>query len=216
MNGPPTLRRRRALVLALAVLGLAACRRGPRLAALPSGATVLALGDSITFGTGAPADGSYPAALARLTGWQVVNAGVPGHVSAQALERLPGLLQAHAPSLLLLSIGGNDLLRRLPEAELRAHIRQMVALARDAGTEVVLIAVPRPSVAGAVTGLLSDHPLYAELADELTLPLHAGGWSRVLGDAGLRSDAIHANAAGYETFARGLADTLRSLGLLGP
>ena len=61
---------------------------------------------------------------------------------------------------------------------------------------------------------MSDHPLYAKLADELKLPLHAGGWATVLGDEKLRADQIHANAAGYRAFAEGLAATLRSTGLL--
>ena len=59
-----------------------------------------------------------------------------------------------------------------------------------------------------------DHPLYARLADELKLPLHANGWAMVLGDETLRADQIHANAAGYRAFAEGLAATLRNTGLL--
>lgn len=205
---------RRAWLAAGAVLLLAACNSEPRGTALAPGATVLALGDSITFGTGAPPHASYPAVLAQLTGWNVVNAGVPGDVSAQALERQPALLQQHAPALVLLSIGGNDFLRQLPEAQTREHIRQTVAQAKASGAQVLLVAVPRPSMAGALIGSLSDHPLYEELAQELKQPLHARGWARVLSDADLRSDAIHANAAGYEAFARGLAETLRERGLL--
>lgn len=205
---------RRVLLALSAAVWLTACGNEPKGMALAPGATVLALGDSITFGTGAPPEASYPAVLAQLTGWNVVNAGVPGNVSAQALERQPGLLQQHAPALVLLSIGGNDFLRQMPEAQTREHIRQTVAQARAAGAQVLLVAVPRPSAASALIGSLSDHPMYEDLARELGLPLHAKGWSRVLSDASLRSDAIHANAAGYETFARGLADTLRERGLL--
>lgn len=207
------LNRRALLTLGAAAL-LAACGKTPQGAALAPGATVLALGDSITYGTGAPPEASYPAVLAGLTGWNVINAGVPGNVSAQALERQPDLLQQHAPALVLLSIGGNDFLRQLPEAETREHIRQTVAQARAAGAQVLLIAVPRPSMASALIGSLSDHPMYEELAQELDLPMHAKGWSQVLSDSSLRSDTIHANAAGYAAFARGLADTLRSRGLL--
>jgi acyl-CoA thioesterase I len=61
---------------------------------------------------------------------------------------------------------------------------------------------------------LSDHPVYAQLANELKLPLHAGGWARVLGDEALKSDNIHANAAGYQVFAQGLAATLHAVGML--
>lgn len=212
-TGPMQWQRRHWL---LACAALAGCSRRPALRADPvaPGATVLALGDSLTHGTGATPDTAYPAVLAALTGWQVLNAGVPGDTSAQALQRLPALLQEHTPALVLLSIGGNDFLRRLPEADTRANLRALCTAVRAGGAQLLLIAVPRPSVAAAFTGSLTDHPLYGELADELKLPLHRQGWSEVLANAALRSDDIHANAAGYAQFARNLLATLRATGLL--
>lgn len=183
---------------------------------VPAGATVLALGDSITHGTGAPPGAAYPAVLASLTGWNVVNAGVPGHTSAQALQRLPGLLAEHRPALVIVSIGGNDLLRRQDETALRDNLRRILAAVREAGAQALLVAVPRPTLAARITGSLDDHPLYAEIAAEAAVPLHAAGWSAVLADERLKSDAIHGNAAGYETFARGLLGTLQAAGLLAP
>ena len=220
---PPTARpamMRRRLVLASGLAGLlpllgAGCSRAPvRGQPVPAGARALALGDSLTYGTGAPADAAYPAVLARLTGWDVVNAGVPGDTTAQALARTPGLLDEHRPALVLLGIGGNDLLRRQDEGAARANIERIVQAARGAAAQVLLIAVPRPTVAARVTGSLSDHPMYAEIAQAQALPLHADGWSQVLADERLRADAIHANAAGYERFAQGLLATLRAAGLL--
>jgi lysophospholipase L1-like esterase len=209
----------RALAAALAIGGaaaLAACGRGetPRGTAVPPGATVLALGDSLTAGTGATAETAFPARLAAATGWNLVNAGVPGHTAAQALERLPALLAEHRPALVIVSIGGNDLLRRMDEGALREQLRRILVLVREAGAQGVLVAVPRPTVAARLTGSLADHPLYAEVAKEAGVPLHAEGWSRVLGDAALRSDEIHANAAGHEVFSRGLVKALREAGLL--
>jgi acyl-CoA thioesterase I len=214
-----TARIRPALLLALAApLWLAACGRDPPLPAgraVPPGATVLALGDSLTFGTGASPETAYPSVLATLTGWAVINAGIPGHTSAQALERLPALLAEHRPALVIVSIGGNDLLRRQDETALRDHLRRTLAAVREAGAQALLVAVPRPTLAARVTGSLDDHPLYAEVAREATVPLHAEGWSTVLADDRLKSDAIHANAAGYEAFARGLLGTLQASGFAG-
>ncbi|HEY8357147.1 MAG TPA: GDSL-type esterase/lipase family protein [Ramlibacter sp.] len=206
---------RRSLLLALfATVALAACGRKAKLAPVPAGSTVLALGDSITWGTGAAREASYPAVLAQLTGWNVVNAGVPGDTSAGALERLGGLLREHEPRLVLVSIGGNDFLRRLPPAETRANIRAICVQAAAAGAQVLLVAVPEANALAAIARSLGDHTMYAELAGELKLPLHAGGWSRVLSDPALRSDTIHANAQGYGEFARGVAQTARELGWL--
>nr|WP_298208400.1 GDSL-type esterase/lipase family protein [Acidovorax sp.] len=200
--------------LAASLAPLAACGRKPVHAqAVPPGATVLALGDSLTSGVGASADTAYPAVLQRLTGWEVVNGGVSGDTSAQALDRLSGLLQKHRPALVIVSIGGNDFLRRQNTAATRANILSICAQARTSGAQVLLVAVPELSLMAAV-GKLNDHALYEEIADELKLPLHANGWSSVLADASLRSDQIHANAAGYARFAQGLVDTLKDTGLL--
>jgi acyl-CoA thioesterase-1 len=204
---------RRHWLLACAALALAACNRSSKLSALPAGAPVLALGDSITYGTGAPSEASYPAVLARLTGWSIVNAGVPGDTSQAALARLPALLQEHAPRLVLVSIGGNDFLRGVQAAETRANVLTICRQSAAAGAQVLLVAVPAFSMLAAATRSLSDHPLYEEVAGELKIPLHASGWAQVLGDESLRADPIHANARGYEVFAQGLAQTLKKVGL---
>ena len=209
--------RRRVLLatLALPAVLLVGCGKkavtGRKLAA---GATVLALGDSITFGIGASAETSYPTVLAKLTGWNVINAGVSGDTSAQALARLPALLLEHAPPLVLVSIGGNDFLRRLPESETRANIQKICELSLASGAQVLLVAIPRFSASAAITGALSDHPMYEDIAQSLKLPLHAQGWSTVLSNAALKSDQIHANAQGYEQFARGLLASVQAAKLL--
>ena len=84
---------------------------------------------------------------------KVVNAGVPGETSAQGLARLPGVLDEVKPKLLLLCHGGNDFLRRMDESQARANIRSMIALARDRGIAVVLLATPKPSLPPSVPTL---------------------------------------------------------------
>lgn len=208
------LTRRGFALAALGAAALAGCGRKKSLAeAVPPGSTVLALGDSLTYGTGASPETSYPAVLAELTGWNVVNAGVPGDTSAQALARLPALLEEHQPRLVIVSIGGNDFLRKLPEADTRANVHAACQQAMDAGAQVLLVAVPRASVAAAL-GQMTDHALYAEVARDLKLPLQRQGWGEVLSQRDLRSDQVHANAKGYAQFARSLQGTAVAAGLL--
>ncbi|MBN9341780.1 MAG: arylesterase [Comamonadaceae bacterium] len=210
-----SLPRRRLLALLPATALLAACgKRAPKARPIATGSTVLALGDSLTSGVGADAATAYPAVLQALTGWQVVNGGVSGDTTAQALARLPALLEAHRPQLVIVGIGGNDFLRQMSAAAAKDNIRAICRAATAAGAQVMLVAVPQFSLLAASTGRLADHPLYAELADELQLPLYGGGWAEVLGNARLRSDQVHANAQGYRQFAEGLAKRLRQAGLL--
>ena len=198
----------------LLAAALAGCGRDKKTAQpVPPGSTVLALGDSLTFGTGASAETSYPTVLAGLTGWNVVNAGVPGDTSAQALARLPALLAEHQPKLVIVSIGGNDFLRKLPESDTRTHVHAICKQALAAGAQVLLVAVPRATVAAAL-GQMTDHALYAEVAKDLKIPLQREAWGEVLAQPDLRADAVHANARGYAQFARSVQGTAAAVGLL--
>ena len=205
---------RRGFAAAALALALTGCGRGKTAARpVPAGATVLALGDSLTYGTGAAPEAAYPAVLAGLTGWNVVNAGVPGDTSAQALARLPALLAEHQPQLVIVGIGGNDFLRQLPEAETRANVEAICRQALQAGAQVLLVAVPRATVLAAL-GQMTDHTLYADVAGQLKIPLQREGWGEVLAREELRADTVHANARGYAQFARSLQGTAVAAGLL--
>lgn len=193
---------------------LLACGRSPDHAPLPPGAVVLAFGDSVTFGTGAAPGEDYPSRLAAFSGWQVHNRGVPGDTTATALARLAAALDETRPALVILEIGGNDFLRRLPESETRDNIRRMLRQIKGAGIPVVLVATPRFSLLGAAVGALPDATLYAELAEEEKVPLVPKVFGKVLADPGLKSDQIHPNAAGYRMLAEGIAASLRTHGLL--
>src|SRR5258708_38744340 len=90
----------RFVLLALLSLQLAGCGERPRLERLPESAGGLAFGDSLTFGTGANEDESYPAQLEKLIGRGEGRAGVPGAITAQALAPLPAELDEPQPRLL--------------------------------------------------------------------------------------------------------------------
>jgi len=199
--------RLRALLLMLAaLLLLGGCDDAARMAPLPDGARVLAFGDSLTFGTGASAEQSYPAQLAALTGLEVIRSGLPGELSSQGLQRLPALLDQHRPALLLLCHGGNDLLRKQPREQLTANLRAMIDAAQSRGIAVLLIGVPRPGL------LLSSEPLYAQLAEAQAIPYEGEALATILADARLKSDAVHPNAAGYRLLAERIAALLSEQG----
>jgi acyl-CoA thioesterase I len=111
---PLTPNRRTALAALVATLAwpLFGCRQSPTQAAIPSGATVLAFGDSITHGTGAAQGEDWPTFLAARTGWNLVNAGIPGDTAQGGRARIASLLSQHQPALVIVGLGGNDFLRR--------------------------------------------------------------------------------------------------------
>ena len=198
----------RPLLCILLLLGLVGCGERPRLERLAPDAVILAFGDSLTYGTGAGEDESYPAQLEKLIGRRVVRDGVPGEVTAQALARLPAALEAHAPRLLLLCIGGNDFLRRLGNPQAERNVREMVKHARSRGIAVLLIGTPEPGLS------VSPPALYASIAKEYRVPYEGAIVGEVLKDGRLKSDPIHPNAHGYRLIAERLAQTLRTSGAI--
>ncbi|MDO4449440.1 MAG: GDSL-type esterase/lipase family protein [Moraxella sp.] len=186
-----------------------ACGNTPKFTRLPVGSKVVALGDSLTFGYGGQGK-DYPSVLAELTGWQIENMGVNGDTTADVLRRIEAVIEMN-PKLVLLGIGGNDVLKRVNPSETKSNLIRIIEASTKENIDVVLIAEPYFSVS-ALFGKASDNPIYKEVADELSVPLFANGWSKILSDDKLKSDQIHANGAGYAKFAQMLFEYLKGIG----
>ena len=187
---------------------LASCTRTPAIAPLKSNAVILAFGDSLTAGTGADVASSYPAVLSQLTGINIVVQGVPGETSGDGLQRLAGVLDETNPQLIILCHGGNDFLRKLPEAETSANVRSMVKMALDKNIGVVLIATPKPGF------IVKPPDFYATIAKELSIPVELTALREILTDNSLKSDLIHPNAAGYKLLAERINGLLKKSGAI--
>ena len=200
------------VLLATCGLVLAAGCGGPKEAALPAGASVLALGDSLTAGYGVSAQQAWPVLLAGHTGWTVVNGGISGDTSAGSLDRLPALLEEHRPVLVLVTLGGNDMLRKLPEGDTVANLGKMIDLVKARGAKAVLVATPKPSVAGAVFRTLSAPDFYRKVARDHAVPLIEDAIGEVLSDPLMKGDPLHPNAAGHALLEKKLFAALKSIG----
>jgi acyl-CoA thioesterase-1 len=196
------------VVIFIAALLPSGCSTKPQLPALAADATILAFGDSLTFGTGAGESESYPAVLSRLTGRKVVNAGVPGEVSALGVQRLTELLDRERPALLILCHGANDLLRRQDQQQMADNLRTMIRTARERGVSVMLVAVPFPDFS------LKPPRLYDTIGGEFGIPVERTTLRQILKKGSLKSDYIHPNAAGYRLMAEALAQQLKTSGAL--
>ena len=204
---------RRSFLLSISTLiatAMFGCSDVPKYAVLPAGAKVVALGDSLTVGVGVDTPQSYPTLLAHKTGWQVINMGISGDTTEGVLARIDTVI-SQKPALVLLSIGGNDVLRRVPDQTSRANLTAIITRLQGANIPVVLIAQPHLS-ASALFGKASDNPMYSDIADSTGVPLLAKSWSKILSDDKLKSDQIHANATGYAVFADELYQYLKSIG----
>lgn len=180
----------------------------PMLPQLSRGDTIVAFGDSLTFGFGADPEESYPAVLSKLTGFKVINAGVSGEISETGMKRLPGVLDKYKPDLLILCHGGNDILRNLDPAITADNIQNMIKEARKRNISVIILGVPKK-------GLTLPVPtFYKELADKYQIPYEPDIIRRVIADSSLKSDYIHPNAKGYEAIAKAIKEVLVKAGVI--
>ena len=203
---------RHILALLAATILLVGCGNKVKEIPLPAGSKVLALGDSLTAGVGVTAAEAWPELLARKTGWVINNGGISGNTSSDALQRLPALLEEHKPVLIFVTLGGNDMLRHIPQQETITNLEKMIALARVHGAKPILLATPRPSLAGAVFQNLSAAEFYRDVAKEQQVPLIEDAIADVLSDPQLKVDQLHPNAAGHARLTEMIFKELKKIG----
>jgi acyl-CoA thioesterase-1 len=165
-------------------------------------AVILVFGDSISAGYGlARVDQSWATLLqTRLKdqgyGYQVINASVSGETTAGGLARLPRALMLHQPKIVILELGGNDGLRGLPIAQMRANLTRMVDLASTAGAKVLLLGMRIPPNYGPEF-TEQFRSCYTDLARDRKLPLVAFLLADIAQSLNLmQADGIHPNEMG--------------------
>ncbi len=192
-------------VVLLAILGgalwwLSSVRETPRNFP-PKNPTIVAFGDSLVSGQGASAGKDFVSQLSVLLQRPIINRGVPGETTAQGRARLPEITAEGVGTVIVL-LGGNDYLKRIPEDETFENLRVIVTTLQSSGSMVVLL--------GVRGGLFNDHydarfEALAKETDALYVPDVLRG---LIGDASLMSDAVHPNDAGYQRIAQRVFEEL--------
>jgi acyl-CoA thioesterase-1 len=207
---------RRNAVMAL-ILGVCAA-----FAANAETVTIAALGDSLTAGYGlAPQDGLVP----QLEAWLIargedvvlINAGVSGDTTAGGLSRLEWTLTPDVQALIV-TLGGNDMLRGLPPAESRANLDAIVKGATDRGLPVLLIAMAAPGNYGPDYKAEFD-ATYPNLAEKYGALLFPSFFAPLMTDTQdpaklqsmMQSDGIHPTAEAVKIIVQGLGPKVLKL-----
>lgn len=159
-----------------------------------TGVTIVAFGDSLTYGKGAARDQTYPAVLAELTGKNIVNLGLNGDTAAAAPRRLPQVLE-HRPYMVLIEFGGNDFMRGVAFEKTLASLSQIVDAVQASGAVAVVVDT------GGYYGMNKYTKAYKKLAREKGALFVPGILDGIFGKKALMSDQIHPNAAGYKMVA---------------
>jgi len=169
-----------------------------------SGATIVAFGDSLIYGVGASQDKNIVFLLSQKIGQTIINQGINGNTTADGLARIDSILSEN-PKLVILLLGGNDYLRKVPIETTFENIGMIIEKIQAHGSAVLLL--------GVRGGLLRD--TYDSRFKELAKKYHTGFVPNVLagliGNPELMSDSIHPNDAGYAKIADKIVPVLRRM-----
>lgn len=178
---------------------------------------ILAFGDSLFAGYGLDEGESYPARLeqalrAKGVNADIANAGVSGDTTAAGRQRLAFTLDAQEekPDLVILELGGNDMLRGLSPAETRANLTAMLEELERREIPVLLMGMRAPPNYG--EGYQSDFDtIYAELAQQYGAGLVPFWLESIYDDPGLfQADRIHPTEEGIEELVEATLSDVRA------
>lgn len=165
------------------------------------GTAVVAFGDSLTAGYGAPRGSAYPAVLAAKLGREVVNLGMSGETAAHAPSRLPEVL-AQNPHMVLIEFGANDFMQNRRMEDALAAVAEIVDVVQQAGAVAVIVDTGAP-------GMGHYSRAYKKLAEEKGAVFVPGILEGIFNKRQYKSDMVHPNAAGYEIVAERVYERIK-------
>jgi len=186
LNGP--LKMLAALLLAWVVLPVQA-------------ATILVFGDSISAAYGLEANAGWASLLQQKLDkkaakkHRVINGSLSGETTSGGVRRLPPLLAEHKPDIVVLELGGNDGLRGQSPKAMADNLRKMIADARRAGADVILLGMRIPPNYGKAYTTAFEKA-FSDVAKETKVPFHPFFLEGVGGNPFMmQRDGIHPTAA---------------------
>jgi acyl-CoA thioesterase-1 len=179
--------------------------RAPHAEAPTAGTQVIAFGDSLVEGVGATPGRDVPSLLSSRIGVPIVNAGRRGDTTAAALARLETAVLSRDPRVVVVLLGGNDFLRRVPTEQTFANLDAIVGRIRARGAAVVVV--------GLSLGILTDGygDRYEDLARRQSAGLVPDVLDGIIGRPELMADQIHPNDRGYALMADRIEPVLREI-----
>ena len=168
---------------------------GPSIRNYPSSGTdIVAFGDSLVWGEGADEGRDFVSLLSQRIGQPIINLGNPGDTTAAGLARISGLDQYH-PKVVILLLGGNDYLKRVPSDETFVNLGTLIQDIQSRGAVVLLL--------GIRGGVLVDHfaPQFERLRDTYHTAYVSDVLGGLFGNHEFMSDEVHPNNLGYAKIA---------------
>lgn len=160
----------------------------------PKVGTVVAFGDSLVVGKGSSEGYDFVSVLAEKLQTKIINKGVNGDTTASALERVDEIIELN-PKLVILVIGGNDALQKIPSTTTFANIEKIVVALQKSGAIVV--------IGGVQGGIFTDRfkSEYQRIATQYQTGYVPNILNGLINRPEYMSDSVHPNDIGYPIIA---------------
>lgn len=169
-----------------------------------NGRTVVVFGDSLAAGVGDDGGDGFATDLKQRLDITIINEGSRGATTEDARERISAVLE-HEPSVVIVSLGGNDALSDVPISHTRENMARIIERIQERGAIVMLL--------GVRGGVLSDpyDSMFADLSARYGTAYIPNILSGIIGNPDLMHDRIHPNARGYQKIADRITPRLQEL-----
>lgn len=170
----------------------------------PKNETIVVFGDSLAEGVGATEGNDLASLIAKTMGKTVINHGKSGDTTRDALGRVSQVLEED-PGVILMILGGNDVLKKIPKEETFQNLEKMIRFFQDNGSVVILVGV-RSGVVGDGRG--DDYQALAQKTGSIYV---SDILRDVFGKRQYMSDTVHPNDAGYAMIEKRLSPIVMKL-----
>jgi len=184
------------LLFIISLIILCGCAKPQIRNADSKGTDIICFGDSITFGYGANPGEDYPSILAGMLDYPVVNAGVDGDTSFDAVERLEKDVLDKNPRLVIVEFCGNDFLKKIPREDTVKNLSLIIDRIQQKGAMVALVDI---SSGMFFREYRRDFKKLAAQKKAILIPLVL---NKIITNPAMKSDFFHPNARGYKIIAK--------------
>lgn len=193
------------IILLVSIVGIYLFSKEKKITNYPSrGVDIVAFGDSLVFGVGSSRGNDFVSVLSKKINQPIINLGRSGDTTQDGVSRL-NELDKYKPKIVILLLGGNDYLKKVPISETRKNLSTIIENIHARGSIVLLL--------GVRGGILRDsfEKEFEDISETYNTALVPNVLDGLIGNSQYMSDAIHPNDEGYKIISEKVQPVLESL-----
>jgi len=165
---------------------------------------ILSFGDSITYGYNLKKEQNYPSKLSKLLNIEVVNSGINGNTTEDGLNRIEEEINLISPDLIILCLGGNDFIQKIPVEETKENLIKIIKIIKKKNIKIILIGTPNLNIYG-----FYSMDFFEDIAKKENIILNNKVLLKIIKNNNLKIDEVHPNEKGYEILSKEISKMIK-------